>query len=287
MPETMPKQLHTYGHSRYMQTADGRRLHYMEQGAGTLTVVFESGMGASRSVWGLVQPHVAEHTRAVVYDRAGMGRSEPDREPRTLARIAGDLSQLLDHLGPGPFVLVGHSWGGPIIRTAAAMNTGRLRGLVLVDPTDEHCGMYFEESSAKHYGRMDTILPLMTRTGLYRLLGSRPGKVQPADVYKEHRREDFTMQSARTMLAEGQAFVEDLRTLRGSPLNLGDTEVCIVSGTLMSGSEKNYRPALHAAHRQSAALLETSRLVEAPKSGHMIMYSEPQLIVNEIIRMLV
>lgn len=179
---------HTFGDSRYIQTTDGRQLHYMEQGTGKITVVFESGMGMSRSSWGLVQPLVTEHTRAVVYDRAGLGRSEPDRTPRTLNRIANDLTFLLKQLGAGPFILVGHSWGGPIVRSVAAMNPALIRWLVLVDQTDEHCGLYFKESSVQHFARMNKLLPLLARTGLYRLMGSKPGKVLPADVYKNHLR---------------------------------------------------------------------------------------------------
>ena len=75
-------------------------------------------------------------TTAVVYDRSGLGRSPADPKSRTLHRLASDL---LDHLGHGPFVLVAHSWGGPIVRVAAAASPGRVAGLVLVDQTDEGC----------------------------------------------------------------------------------------------------------------------------------------------------
>ncbi|WP_187355215.1 hypothetical protein ['Paenibacillus yunnanensis' Narsing Rao et al. 2020] len=54
----------------------------------------------------------------------------------------------------------------------------------------------------------------------------------------------------------------------------------------MTGAEQNYRPALHAAHWQTVSALASGRLIEASQSGHMIMYSEPQLIVDEIIRMI-
>lgn len=137
--------LHTFGSSAFVQTRDGRKLHYMSRGTGELMVVFESGMGASRSNWGLVAPAIAEHARAVVYDRAGAGRSDVDSAPRSLERIAGDLGELLTALGPGPFILVGHSWGGPIVRAAAAAHLSRLRGIILVDPSDEHCEMYFSK----------------------------------------------------------------------------------------------------------------------------------------------
>lgn len=278
--------IHTFGHSRYMQTPDGRRLHYMEQGTGSPTIVFESGMGFSRSTWGLVQPLVARYARAVVYDRAGFGRSEPDTEPRTLARIAGDLDSLLDHLGTGPFILVGHSWGGPIVRTAAAMHPERIRGIVLVDQTDEHCELYFVPASAKHYARMNKLIPLLARLGLYRLLGSRPGKAQPADVYEDHCREDFTVQAARTVAAEGAPFLDDLRALRGRSPQLGKLEVSVITGTRVSWLERKYRLALYEAHRQTAASWPGGRLVEAPSSGHMVMYTEPRLIADEIVRMI-
>ena len=60
---------------------------------------------------GAVQPRVAGFARAIVYDRSGVGRSAPDPSGRTLARMAEDLTDLLDHFGPGPYLLVGHSAG--------------------------------------------------------------------------------------------------------------------------------------------------------------------------------
>ncbi|AIQ46939.1 alpha/beta hydrolase [Paenibacillus sp. FSL R7-0273] len=269
-----------------METPDGRKLHYMEQGTGPVTVVFESGMGMSRSCWGLVQPPAAGHARAVVYDRAGSGRSEPDPAPRTLARITGDLLFLLGELGSGPFLLVGHSWGGPIVRNAAAkLGPAKIIGILLVDPTDENCGLYFEEKTERHYGRMDFLVPLIMKTGLYKLLGSRQGKVLPADVYADHKREDFSRQAGTTMLAEGKDFIKDLKALRGKQVQPGSIPLTILSGTYISRMERKMRPLLHAAHRKSAAGHPDGRLVEAPKSGHMIMYTEPQLIVEEIQRM--
>jgi pimeloyl-ACP methyl ester carboxylesterase len=208
------------------------------------------------------------------------------RAPGALVRIADNLAFLLKLLGTGPFILVGHSWGGPSIRTAAAMNPARILGLVLVDQTDKHCELYFKESSAKHYTRMNKFIPMLARVGLYRLIGSKPGRVQPADVYKDHHREDFTLQAARTMVAEGTPFLKDLRALRDRPLKLEGIEVSVISGTRMSRMERMFRPVLNEAHRQTAVALAAGRLVEAPHSGHMVMYTEPHLIVDEIKRMI-
>src|SRR5229473_3391992 len=111
-----------------------RRMHIHVTGEGTPTVVFESGMGASCLSWTLVQPQVAQFTRAVSYDRAGHGWSDPARKPRTARQIAQELHTLLDATGvPGPYVLVGHSFGGYVNRAFAHLYRNEVVGMVLVD----------------------------------------------------------------------------------------------------------------------------------------------------------
>ena len=78
-------------------------MHIHATGDGTPTVVFESGMGVSCLSWTLVQPQVAQFTRAVSYDRAGHGWSDPAREPRTAQQIAEERHALLQAAGvPDP-----------------------------------------------------------------------------------------------------------------------------------------------------------------------------------------
>jgi pimeloyl-ACP methyl ester carboxylesterase len=109
-------------------------MHIHVTGEGTPTVVFESGMGASCLSWTLVQPQVAQFTRAVSYDRAGHGWSDPARESRTAHQIAQELHTLLDATGvPGPYVLVGHSFGGYVSQAFAHMYRDEVAGMVLVD----------------------------------------------------------------------------------------------------------------------------------------------------------
>jgi pimeloyl-ACP methyl ester carboxylesterase len=111
-----------------------RRMHIHVTGEGTPTVVFESGMGASCLSWTLVQPQVARFTRAVSYDRAGHGWSDPAHEPRTAQQIAQELHTLLDATGvPGPYVLVGHSFGGYVNLAFAHTYRNEVVGMVLVD----------------------------------------------------------------------------------------------------------------------------------------------------------
>ncbi len=110
------------------------RMHIHVTGEGTPNVVFESGMGASCLSWTLVQPQVAQFSRAVSYDRAGHGWSDPALEPRTAGQIAQELHALLNATGlPGPYVLVGHSFGGYVNRAFVHLYRDEVVGMVLVD----------------------------------------------------------------------------------------------------------------------------------------------------------
>ena len=113
----------------------GHRLHVLDSGKGHPTVVFEAGLPGSVLSWHQVQQELARLVRVVSYDRAGLGWSDPGPEPRTAERIVEELRLLLDRAGvPGPYILVGHSFGGLTTRLFAARYPDEVAGLVLVDP---------------------------------------------------------------------------------------------------------------------------------------------------------
>src|SRR6266853_3515962 len=95
----------------------GHRLHMNCTGKGSPTVVVENGLGDFSFDWILVQRPVSQFTRICTYDRAGYAWSEPGPKPRTFAQINLELHDALRALAePGPYVLVGHSYGGPVVR---------------------------------------------------------------------------------------------------------------------------------------------------------------------------
>lgn len=115
-------------------TVNGHQMHLHCGGEGEPTVVLDAGLGGSSLDWSRVQPAVAKETRVCSYDRSGYGWSEPAVGPRTSAAIADELHRLLAAAGvPGPYVLVGHSFGGVNVRLFAARYPGQVAGLVLVD----------------------------------------------------------------------------------------------------------------------------------------------------------
>lgn len=106
--------------------------------AGAPAVLLEAGLAADHSAWAQVQQGAAPFARICSYDRAGRGASDPGPAPRDAAAAAADLRALLDAAGvPGPYVLVGHSFGGLFARRFAADNPAAVAGVVLVDAVHE------------------------------------------------------------------------------------------------------------------------------------------------------
>ncbi|QNA99670.1 alpha/beta fold hydrolase [Massilia sp. Se16.2.3] len=107
-------------------------------GSGRYTVIFESGFGTDLRAWRKVAPALAGKARVFTYSRAGHGGSEARPEPRTIEQNSVELEQLVAaaKLAP-PFILVGHSYGGLLVRSYAARHPEQVAGMVLVDPSDE------------------------------------------------------------------------------------------------------------------------------------------------------
>ena len=132
----------------------GRTMYMRCRGTGSPTVVLVSGLGDAADVWSVkagsknerpVFAEVAGFTRVCAYDRPGTRRTDdtpspstPVEQPTSARAAAADLDALLRASGePGPYVLAGHSYGGPIIRLYASAHPAEVGGLVLVDALSE------------------------------------------------------------------------------------------------------------------------------------------------------
>ena len=115
----------------------GRRLHLLCSGQGAPTVVLEAGASSFAIDWTLVQREIAKSNRVCSYDRAGMGWSDP-LPADTLAADTPDLEALLTAARvAGPYVFVGASRGGLLIRNYLARHPADVAALVFVDPATE------------------------------------------------------------------------------------------------------------------------------------------------------
>ncbi|UNK16960.1 alpha/beta hydrolase [Paenibacillus sp. N3/727] len=115
------------------------KLHVNVSGQGSPTVILEAGMGAFSLDWCLVQPEISKFATVISYDRAGFGWSSATHKKSTCKDYVDDLRQALSALNlKPPYVLVGHSYGGLIMRLFAAEYPEEVAGLVLVDSTHEN-----------------------------------------------------------------------------------------------------------------------------------------------------
>ncbi|MGH8111273.1 MAG: alpha/beta fold hydrolase [Rhodanobacteraceae bacterium] len=126
-----------YAHPGRLVNAGKTKLNFYCTGSGTPTVVFDAGWEDWSPAWATIQPVIARYTRTCTYDRAGSGFSEAGPMPRTSVEIAKELHTALHNAGiPGPYLLVGHSFGGYNIRAFADLYMPEVYGAVFVDIED-------------------------------------------------------------------------------------------------------------------------------------------------------
>lgn len=321
------------GESRFAALGGGRRLHYRLLSAGADAqepadperpiVVWVAGMGMSGLYWAPLHRRLGTDaclgaSASVIYDRAGLGRSDDDEGSRTLERMARDLLALLDELeagaGPGAgardgsgaagssespsamdapgsppaarrFVLVGHSWGGPIARVAASLAPERVAALLLVDPSDEH----LRETLLLAPNRRSRPGPALQRLARRLQLRGLPraaaqGFGFETSVLRELRERELVPRAHRANEAEFACFDAELDALLASPPVLEGIPVTLLSGArpARSARARVRREAMTAAHELSATADPALRLVRAERSGHLVNLSEPELVLLEL-----
>jgi pimeloyl-ACP methyl ester carboxylesterase len=120
---------------RWVDIGGKCRLYLLEKGTGGPTVLFEAGIAATNLNWFHIQEIVARFNHTASYDRGGLGWSSPSRTARTPGNIAHELHSMLQHAGiKPPYILVGHSFGGLVMRRYALLYPEDVASVLLVDP---------------------------------------------------------------------------------------------------------------------------------------------------------
>ncbi|MDH4366198.1 MAG: alpha/beta hydrolase, partial [Acidimicrobiia bacterium] len=187
----------------------GHSLHLYCTGTGSPTVVLEPGGGLMSSALGWIAPAVAADTRVCIYDRAGLGWSDPADSVQDAAQIATDLHTLLDRgQVPGPYILAGHSFGGRYVLTFAALYPNDVAGMVLVDSTPPSSEPIAEpnasgaDGSYDLAGRVSALVSASARVGLGRLLAQADYDALPAQSRDEIRASAATASYIRSTVGE-------------------------------------------------------------------------------------
>ena len=199
-----------------MVDVGGYRLHLDCRGEGP-TVVFEAGFGGFSIDWAGLMPLLRD-VRTCTYDRAGFGWSEAKpggvrdlhEQPETLWRLLHAAGE------QGPYVLVGHSLGGPYVRQFAASHPDEVRGIVLVDAATEDMAARFPPSFMEEIDSQLRLLgrvkPLM-HVGLQRAIRMPVANHEslPPAVRATARSVGYRTKAYYAMYDEGRAMVQATR----------------------------------------------------------------------------
>jgi len=275
---------------------NGRKLHLIRKGTGSPTVVIVSGAGASSFVWWDHQDKLAELTTVVTYDRTGLGWSDPGPLPRTLEERAAELHALLVQADiPPPYVLVGFSFGGLLIRLFTRDHRNKVAGMVFVD--SGHEAVYRPpEIAAKRLSGLLRNLGFIASVGALRLVGFRSGtqlltRPVPLNAMQRHVSENSvaTAHSYFVGSDEMASAVHSHIAMKGADTKgvFGAIPIAVITHGIpfsrMSGVSENL---WFGAQEHLASLSTDSTLVVAQNSGHIVPLEEPEL-VRETIRKVV
>lgn len=227
-------------------------------------VVLEAGAGNDNTTWKDIFPAVAQFSRVIAYDRAGLGRSEGSPAPRTVLQLVNDLHLLLQASQlTGPYLLVGHSLGALVCRLYTQQYRHEVAGLVFIDGPHPDQGKRFATA--------------LTETGWQKHELVQPILKMASGVAPEHHPEELDFVQSLAEVDQTQTF--------------GDLPLVVISSS--KSSEKAWPDLPIQAAR---ALTQTwdamqcellnlstrgSHLITT-RSGHYIHCDEPELVVETI-----
>jgi pimeloyl-ACP methyl ester carboxylesterase len=256
----------------------GRKIYLQCRGSGSPTVILESGYRDRADPWSLnlfdvagatmVLPGVAAFTRVCTYDRPGTAivlddvlrpaRSDPVPMPRTAADVVAELNALLRAAKiPGPYVLVGHSFGGLFVRLYASVHPARVAGLVLVDALSEGVRARMTGDQWATYVRLAFI------------------EAPPAlAAYKDLETIDPGPASAAMAAARPLRRIPAVVLSKGKPFALAPDFPPALADALNA--------AWSAAQNELASRVHALRHTVAARSAHYIQLQQPELVTNAI-----
>lgn len=277
-----------------------RKLHIScsgESRAGEPIILLEAGMASWSFYWRIVQPALSKLGHVCSYDRFGFGWSDHTSEARTPQCIAAELHQALQSAGAmGPYLLVGHSFGGILVRQFARLYPEEVAGMILVDSAheDQIERMPWARDEAKNIKVLFTLLAVLHRLGILRLIGrSLLTNFTSLTTDEEKRVFLATLLGSRyfeTSRDEGLSLLNPpKREERFVSLN-GKSLIIIQAGGRPEPLPRGYteerwreqRRAWDAIQQDLLTLSTNSRLVIAEKSIHNVQIEQPGIVIEAV-----
>jgi pimeloyl-ACP methyl ester carboxylesterase len=270
----------------------GRRLHIRCAGKGTPPVVIIPALGGFSAQWLAVQEGLAACTEVCVYDRAGLGWSDPARGWPTVVGMATELHALLDAARvPRPFVLAGHSLGGLLARVYRQLYPHEVVGLALIDSSHPQQSARLPKTGLRScrggklvVAALELARPLALRRIRRSLASPTPyDAIAAQQLFSSYR---------RAWLKEMLAFDAICRDTDMVVCDLGDLPLTVVTSSERAPglpedsssqrSRSTFYPAWLALQKELAALSTNSVHVVAEQAGHLLHDDDPELVTRTI-----
>ena len=283
-----------------MVDVGGRRIQLDCRGTGSPTVVLEAGLGYLGSLsWAAVQDSIATTTRVCSYSRAGIMWSDPAPGDFDSQRTAQDLHTALVNAGEQtPWVMVGHSMGGPHVMIFNSLYESEIAGFVFVDASHPDQIDRFRKikgNATDDEPKIAKIPPLLAdvaaHIGIVRLLplGLTPGKApsfvaQTANAYLPQ-----TVVSNLQAVRSFKTVLEDAKNLR----TLGDRPLVVLTAKQKSNpeelkkadmseeKERAFQTAWEELHNDQASWSSQSHH-EFVESSHNIQFDRPEVVIKAV-----
>ena len=274
---------------RLVGVGPGRRLHLVAEGDGAPAVVIIPALADNVLQWLPILEGAAAETRAIVYDRAGVGWSDPPRHwKRTPDLMATDLYAMLHAAGiTPPYVLAGHSIGGIIARRFYVQHPDEVAGILLIESSHEDQG---RRIAAVDWRRGPVLLLRVAAQRQARILGARRAAASlglmrgfDAMVAREAPPEYAAADRAILLSArQRRASVRELlmmASLREEPPPLGSVPLTVLT---RAAQPLRHEPVWVQLQDELAALSSDSVHVHAQRGGHYLQFDEPELVIQAI-----
>ncbi|AOZ94408.1 alpha/beta fold hydrolase [Paenibacillus crassostreae] len=265
-----------------MVQLDQHLIHANVTGQGKPTIILESGMGGCSLDWCQVQSELAEMATVISYDRAGFGWSTPSPTSPTCQQYVDDLHLLLTKIDrKPPFLLVGHSYGGMIMRLFAVTYPEEVIGLVLVDSTHENRYLHNPNNQArrqqhKQYLKTIRLGYLLSPIAIPRLLKMHIGsKRLPIDMQKKVQALGYRTTAYKSAYSEYLHTKESSVQLEQAQPLRNDLPVIVLSaGKQPEDWKKSQEDLLH--------LTEITQHIIVEDSWHSIQNHRPDVVINSV-----